>query len=127
MKAEFTTYPFERCENGLQVEGIEIESLTDILVNKIAALTDRRDPKDFVDLYFALRENPVIDLENLIRLAEIKFGIKGIKHVIRGRFLEGPPQLGTLMMRKNLDPEDLTAFFTLQAKKCIAQAVEFET
>jgi predicted nucleotidyltransferase component of viral defense system len=55
VRVEFTYYPFPRSEEGLLIEGFRIDSFKDILVNKLMALTDRRDPKDYVDLYVALK------------------------------------------------------------------------
>jgi predicted nucleotidyltransferase component of viral defense system len=115
LKVEFTTYPFQRCGQGLVVEGITIDSLKDILVNKIMALTDRRDPKDYVDLFCGLRNQPGIDLRELLQATEKKFGIKGVGHIIKGRFLESPPSLGTLRMIAGLDHEAVARFFKDQA------------
>ena len=86
-------------------------------MNKLMALTDRRDPKDFVDLYVALKSRPDLDIALLVQATESKFGVKGVKHMVRGRFLEPLPPMGTLVMRQELDLEDLVRFF-----KGLAQA-----
>ncbi len=122
-KVEFTTYPYSRCEEGLEIDGIRVDSLKDILVNKIMALTDRRDPKDFVDLYFALKARPDMDLDVLIRATESKFGVAGVGYILRGRFLEGVPSIGTLIMLKELNRDLLEQFFKTQAKAWIAKSV----
>ncbi len=127
MKVEFTTYPFPRCEEGPVVDGIRIESLRDILANKLMALSDRRDPKDYVDLYFLFKRFPMLDFESAIRDSQAKFGIKGIPHILRGRFLEGPPPLGILMMRETFDPDALSEFFTTQARRWIARSTAEES
>ena len=36
--------------------GIQIDNPTDIACNKLSALFDRAEPKDFVDVYFVARE-----------------------------------------------------------------------
>lgn len=126
MKLEFTTYPFSRLEKGPVVDGIQIDSLKDILANKLMALTDRRDPKDYVDLYCALKEQPGIDLDELIGKAELKFGVKGLEPILRGRFLEPLSALGVLKMRKELDKEDLGRFFSQRAKEWIARSTKEE-
>jgi hypothetical protein len=120
VRVEFTYYPFPRSEEGLLIEGVHIDSLRDILVNKLMALTDRRDPKDYVDLYVALKSRPDLDIAQLVQATEAKFGIKGMKHVVRGRFLEPLPPMGTLMMRQELDLEELGRFFRSQAKEWIS-------
>lgn len=120
LKVEFTTYPFKRCERGSTVGEIAIDSLKDILVNKIMAMTDRRDFKDYVDLFFGIKKNPEMNLRYLIPATELKFGIKGVSHIIRGRFLEAPPPSGTLIMRENLDYETVARFFKDQALSLIS-------
>lgn len=127
LKVEFTTYPFRRCEAGPVVEGIQVDSLRDILVNKVMALTDRRDAKDYVDLYFAINKWPALDLDSLIGDAEAKFGAKGVQHILQGRFLESPPSLGVLRMGEAFDPEALTRFFTTQARRWIARSLDQES
>lgn len=121
LKVEFTTYPFQPCEKGRTIRGLTIDSLKDILVNKIMAVTDRRDPKDFVDLFFGLKKNPEMTLRNLLQEAEAKFGIKGISHIIKGRFLEGVPTLGALSMRENMEPEAIARFFKDQALSLVSE------
>lgn len=120
LKVEFTTYPFQRCEEGLMIEGISIDSLKDILVNKIMALTDRRDAKDYVDLFCGFKNRPGMNLRELLRATETKFGIKGVEHIIRGRFLEVLPSLDTLMMRLEIDYEVVARFFKDQALSLIS-------
>jgi predicted nucleotidyltransferase component of viral defense system len=124
LKVEFTTYPFRRCEEGPVVEGVQVDSLRDILVNKVMALTDRRDAKDYVDLYFAFKKWSTLDFDRLIEDSEAKFGVRGIQHILRGRFMEGPPSLGVLRMVEAFDPESLTDFFTKQARQWIARSLE---
>lgn len=124
MKVEFTTYPFSRLEKGLVMEGVQIDSLKDILVNKLVALTDRRDPKDYVDLYCVLKKYPEHDLGHLVRLAEAKFGVKGVQHILRGRFLEPLPPLGVLKMCEELTKDELARFFNRQAKEWVVRSTE---
>ena len=127
IKVEFTTYPFSRFERGSVVEGIQIDSLKDILANKLAALTDRRDPKDYVDLYCALKKYPELDLGQLVRDAEVKFGVKGVEHILRGRFLEPTPSLGVLKMREELNKEEMARFFAQRARDWIRRSTEEES
>lgn len=126
MKVEFTTYPFSRLERGPEVEKIQIDSLRDILANKLMALTDRRDAKDYVDLYYAIKRHPQLDIDQLIVQAELKFGVKGVQHILRGRFLEPIPSIRPLKMRETLEQEDLTQFFVQRAKHWIARSTQEE-
>ncbi len=71
LKIEFSKYPFIRLGKPMRKDGILIDSLRDIAANKLMALLDRFDPKDFVDLYFLLQKFP---LSRIHRDAEKKFG-----------------------------------------------------
>lgn len=121
MKVEFTRYPFARVEAGPIIDGIQIDSLQDILVNKLMAMTDRLDAKDYVDLYCAFRTRPELDLEKLIDQTTVKFGVKGVRYILSGRFLQ-PPPWGVLSMLTQLNKEDMTHFYSQHAKVWIARS-----
>lgn len=87
LKVEFTKYPFSRIQPGLKVEGINIDSLEDILINKLLAMTDRKDPKDYFDIYCILKSNPVFKIKAAVEKAEKKFGISGVKYVLQSKLL----------------------------------------
>ena len=114
LKVEFTRYHFELLEKPQIKNGLRVDSLRDIAANKLMAMLDRFDPKDFVDLFFILQQ---IDYEKVQLDAEKKFGIK-----IGGIFLGG--EMGKVRriealpkMLKPLKIEELKAFFTEQARK----------
>jgi hypothetical protein len=44
LNVEFTRYPFPRFDSRSVVDGIQID--------KLIAMADRHDPKDYVDVYF---------------------------------------------------------------------------
>jgi len=52
--------------------GIYVDNVLDISCNKLSALYDRSDPKDFVDIYFIDRE--ILPFEKLIQEAKRKHG-----------------------------------------------------
>jgi predicted nucleotidyltransferase component of viral defense system len=124
LKVEFVLYPFRRCEPGTLLEGLQVDSVRDILVNKLMAMTDRRDAKDYVDFYFGITANSSLDIESLMHDARQKFGLTGIEHILRGRFLEPLPPLGTLNMLVPLDLDAVARYFQVQAKEWIARSLE---
>lgn len=73
LKIEFTRYPFQQLEEPLMHDGIQVDSMRDIAANKLMALLDRFDPKDFADLYFLMQERP---LEEMRKDVEQKFKMK---------------------------------------------------
>lgn len=127
LNVEFTLYPFTRLEPGTVIDGIQVDGLSDILANKFVAMTDRRDPKDYIDVYFILKNNPHFDIIEAIQNAERKFGITGLKGLLRGRFLQGLPPLGVLKMREPLDPAAIAEFFAAQARNWISDAIKGES
>lgn len=94
--------------------GIEVDSLMDIAANKLSALYDRSEPKDFVDVYVIHRE--VLPFPELVEKA-------GQKHVgldpywlaqacARVRDVQFLPRL-----IRPVDLDELRAFFEDQARR----------
>jgi hypothetical protein len=50
-----------------------VDLLVDFAVNKVQAVMTRARDRDFVDLYFLLREGPEPDFDRLLALARAKF------------------------------------------------------
>ena len=123
IKTEFTLYPFPRLEKHTLVEGVLIDSLQDILTNKVMALTDRMDVKDYVDVYCAALKHPEVEIEHLVEAAEKKFGVAGVGHILQGRFLGDIPSLQGLYLMESIDPETFVTFFRNQAETWIARRV----
>jgi predicted nucleotidyltransferase component of viral defense system len=122
MKIEFTRYPFSRVEKGPVIDGVHIDSLEDILINKLMAMTDREEPKDFVDLYCAFQDRVTLKLDHLVEATVVKFGVHGVRHILAGRFLRPLPQTGVLSMRRQLDKDDMALFFSQHAKAWIERS-----
>jgi predicted nucleotidyltransferase component of viral defense system len=88
LEVEFTKYDFPRLASTVVLpEGLEVDDPADILANKIAALSDRLDPKDEVDLYFLLQEGNAVPFREALASAERKFQIAGLRYLIQSRLL----------------------------------------
>jgi hypothetical protein len=114
LKVEFAKYAFPRLAPLQKKDGILIDSLLDIAVNKLFALFDRNEPKDFVDLYFLL---PTFTLPTLIRGVhkKIDFTIAPLTlgaELLKVRHLTMMPRMIVPLTR-----EELTAFFEREAKR----------
>lgn len=72
LKIEFTYFPFERIDASKLENGLPIDSIQDIAVNKIFTIYQKPRGRDFYDL-FVINQNKQWDLKKLIRLARIKF------------------------------------------------------
>jgi predicted nucleotidyltransferase component of viral defense system len=86
LKVEFTSYPFKSLGDRLVIGKLRVDSLLDIITGKLFAMADRFDPKDFVDLYFVLKDRH-LKLENLVKMTGERFSIKGLDFLIPERLL----------------------------------------
>lgn len=72
IKVDFNYYPFPRINKGRRWQGLEIDSLEDIAVNKIHTISMKPRARDFVDIFFIFK-NKKFSLQRLIHLAKAKF------------------------------------------------------
>ncbi len=126
-KVEFTKYPFKTIKPFKKVGGIQVDSVLDILANKLMALTDRKDAKDYVDIYFILKEYPNLSVDEMIEMTEQKFGMKGLVYILQGRFLESPGKgVELLNMMKKCQGKEMATFFKGLARRLIRRSIEKE-
>ncbi len=123
LRVEFTYYPFENIEKAIEVDDIYVDSIIDILVNKICAIADRIDIKDYVDLYSGLLAFE-LSLENLVELAEEKCGIRGIRHIIQRRLLDVPEGIEKLKLTKEVDLESMKTHFEALVESMVEREVD---
>lgn len=121
LKVEFTTYPFHQLEEPILQDGLRIDSLRDIAVNKLMAMIDRFDPKDFIDLFYILQEFKIDDIR---KDAEKKFGVS-IGDIFLGGELAKVRRIEALpKMLKPLTIGELKEFFERQAKELKDEILE---
>ncbi|MCL4390311.1 MAG: nucleotidyl transferase AbiEii/AbiGii toxin family protein [Patescibacteria group bacterium] len=73
LKVDFNYYPFLRIDQKKKWQGLAVDSLEDIAVNKVHTMFMKPRARDFVDLYFILKKEYEFSLERLINLADAKF------------------------------------------------------
>lgn len=94
--------------------GIYVDNVLDISCNKLSALYDRGDPKDFVDIYFIDRE--VIPFEKLVKEAKKKH--VGLDNYWLAISLAKIEEIGILpRMLKPVTLNELKSFFQDKARK----------
>lgn len=121
LKVEFAKYPFKQFEEPAVRDGVKIDSLRDISANKLMALLDRFDPKDFIDIFYILQK---FKLEDLRKDVEQKFGIT-IGDIFLGGELAKSRRIEALpKMLKPLTKEELKEFFTNEARKLSSDVME---
>jgi len=124
IKTEFTYFPFTRIERKEKMGDLYIDSLLDIAVNKVFTIYQKPRSRDFIDLYFILKEDKNLLLDDLIKRAQIKFD----------SYLD-PLQLGAQYMKARelkdfpkmlVDIEDKIwqDFFINEAKKLSKQIIK---
>jgi predicted nucleotidyltransferase component of viral defense system len=120
LKVEFSTYPFKSIEERRKVGRLLVDSLLNIVTGKLFALTDRFDPKDFVDLYFVLH-NYDWKLGDLVKKTEERFEISGLEYIVPERLLLvkkiGPDDLP--IMLKEINAEEMRRYFLRQASELV--------
>lgn len=114
LKVEFSRYPFKQLEKSGLVNRLKIDSFRDIAANKLMALLDRFDPKDFVDLFFILKKAKLADIR---KDAELKFGMK-IDNIFLGGELAKAKRIEALpQIILPVTKEELKTFFGELAKE----------
>lgn len=126
LKVEFTYYPLKNIEKYKIIENLRIDSFLDIIVNKLCAIADRSDAKDYVDVYFAI-VNRGLSLKELLNLAERKCGIKGIGHVLKSRLIQIPEGTDKLPLLINLTEIKMKNLFEKLIKDIIANEMGWDT
>jgi predicted nucleotidyltransferase component of viral defense system len=120
---DFVEFPFEPIEPTRLVPelSLRVESLLDIAVNKVHALTDRTEAKDFIDLYVLLHHHPTWRWEALLKWVRLKFDL----HIDPLAFAHQLAQVDTLnawpRLTRQLSLSTLRRFF-LEAAKQLGRA-----
>jgi len=72
VKLSFVYFPFVKLEKAVETDSLDLFLINDLLANKAYALGRRKTWRDYVDIYWALKNN-LIDLKKLITITEQKF------------------------------------------------------
>ena len=123
IKAEFTYFPFPRIEKGKPQYGIDIDSITDIAVNKLFSIYQRSAARDYIDLYLiCLRHDFSID--RLIKLAKAKFDWHIEPIQLASQFLKSEQAADYPRMVIEINHGDWQKFFRAEAKKIKPEILE---
>lgn len=114
LKVDFVPYLFRQLESPNEISGLKVDSIEDISVNKLLAISQRTASKDYVDLFFILKKYTLWDLRLGV---EHKFGME-IEPFYIASLLKNVDQLTTLpIMKKNLTLKELKTFFLAEARR----------
>jgi predicted nucleotidyltransferase component of viral defense system len=96
-----------------------VDNPTDIACNKLSALFDRAEPKDFVDIYFVVQE--IYPFDHLVALARRKH--VGMDDYWLAMALAQVERVEVLpRMVKSVSVDELKVFFMARAKELMDQA-----
>jgi predicted nucleotidyltransferase component of viral defense system len=118
-RIDFAYYPFDPVGNRTRWRGLAMESLEDMTVNKLQAVLTRNQPRDFVDLYFLLREGPIRDLNALLGLVRAKFDVGHHPLGLAARLLLVREIRELPRMLRRVTLAELVAFFEERARELI--------
>lgn len=121
LKVDFNYYPYKRIEKGAVEDGIMIDSLLDIAVNKLLTINQRADVKDFVDFYFL---EPKFGIWDLIVGVRVKFGLELEPWLLSSDLLKIEDFDILPRMVKPLKMEDLKKFFRMKAQEVAKKVIK---
>jgi len=114
LKIDFVHYPHARLETGVKYHHISVDTTKDIGANKILTLNQRTEVKDFVDVFYLLKEYTIWDL---LYAYEAKFNMK-IDLVLLASDFQKANEFETLpIMKKDLTLTELKKFYQYETLK----------
>jgi hypothetical protein len=116
LKIDFNYYPFPRIEKGTKFNNLEINSIYDIGVDKVHTVVMRPRARDFIDIYFIIKEKNY-DFYELLMKAKAKFDWDITFIELGTRLLEASKLTDYPRMIKKIDHQEWKEFFVNEAKK----------
>ena len=110
LKVDFNYYPFPLIEEGIKYKNLRIESIYDIAVDKIHTIALNPRARDFVDIYFIIKEKGY-SIEDLIIKAKTKFDWHISAIELGSRFFEVTELKDYPRMIKKIDHREWKQFF----------------
>ena len=113
VKVEYRHFPFQPILPPSSVGDFYVDSMVDLLANKLYALIERRYELDRIDIYLMLQQLPTRSLEQAIRSCEAKFEFDiSIYDSVVNRLLEDVPVHCPDALFKPLDMKEMSAYLT---------------
>lgn len=116
LKVDFNYYPFPLIEKGTKFKNLKIESIYDIGVDKVHTIVLKPRARDFVDIYFIIKEKKY-NLKELLMQAKAKFDWDITWIELGSRLLEGLKLTDYPRMLKKINHQEWKNFYLEEAKK----------
>lgn len=114
-KIDFSYYPFPRIDKGLKYKNLEVASIYDIAVDKLHTLFMQPRARDYIDLYFIMKEKKY-SLKKLIMDAKAKFDWDIDYLTLASQFLRVKEIADFPRMLKPFNKNGMERFFFRQAR-----------
>lgn len=122
IKVDFGSYPYQLLEKGQRINDMDIDSIRDIATNKLTTVNQRTNIKDFVDLYFLLKDH--FTIWDLLYGSEVKFKNMVMDTILLAEDFLKVDDFDTLpKMIKPLTLKQLKTFYRNLAKELGRKAV----
>lgn len=123
LKTEFTFFPFPRIETNNKKNGLAIDSLLDLAVNKLFTIYQRSTARDYVDLYWICHEKGW-SISELTKKARIKFDWHIDPLQLGAQFVKARDAKDEPRLLLSISRTDWEQFFFEEAKKLKFDIVE---
>lgn len=116
LKIDFSYYPFPRIERGTKFKNIIIDSDYDIAVNKIHTISMQPRARDFIDIYFLVKEKGYA-FRDLLMQAKAKFDWHIDPVQLGSRLLLAKEVKDLPRILKKISHQEWQDFFVKEAKR----------
>lgn len=118
LKVTFLRYPFPLIENLVEYKKIGLMSAGEIAATKAYTIGRRGSYKDYVDLYFCLKEDFTC-LEEIIGICEKKYGEKFNSRLFLEQliYLEDLEDIDIIFLKERLEKKEIVRFFEKKIKE----------
>lgn len=115
LKVDFNFYPFPRIQKGTMFKNLEIDSVYDIAVNKIHTLFIKPRSRDYLDIYFIMKQFNY-SLDKLILDAKAKFDWDIDRITLASQFLRAKEMDESAMLLVPFNKQEMDDWFVRLAK-----------
>ena len=116
-KIDFGQYPFGTIKPLVNHNGLKVEDLWDIAVDKAHTISVRPRSRDFIDLYFILQMKKDWHFVDLVKHAFEKFELRVDPLQMGENLLQVEHLVDMPIMLKSIDIKAMRRFFLSEAKK----------
>ncbi len=118
VKVTFLRYPFPLVDELIEYEGVKIMKVKEIAATKAYTIGRRGSYKDYIDLYFCIKER-FTNLSEIITIAEKKYGQQFNSRLFLEQliYLKDIKDIKILFLKKKLRKNALSSFFEKEIKK----------